>query len=203
MTGFQVAQVALTRQTHEPGRDDAAVGGGSYVFLCGHGITGRRDLCAGRVMPYSHSMWIAFIAAVVIVVMLIRIETLIGTVIARINKVEGRFEYDWTGMSAELVISAYKREGGLICRANEHFASLTSAINMPVKDDWLIFEAGGRTYRGVVVGREVRYGEHGSIRFPGDATGTRLHMMIRVDVVCDNEVGWSLADVERLKEERA
>jgi hypothetical protein len=140
-------------------------------------------------------MWLYLALCVFVVLILIRIESLVGTVIKRINAVEERFDYDWTVMSAELRISAYKRGGGLLCRAEKRFCALATAINMPFKGDWLIFEVGGgKTYRGEVLGREIHYGEEASRTSP-HTEGTRLHMIVRIDVVCDDEEGWPPSSV--------
>jgi hypothetical protein len=138
----------------------------------------------------AFGMWLYFALCVLVVLILIRIESLVGTAIKRINAIEERFDYDWTFMSAELRISAYKRGGGLLCHAEKRFSALATAINMPFTGDWLIFEVGGgKTYRGEVVGREIRYGEEAS-QASRDTEGTRLHMIVRIDVACDDEEGW-------------
>ncbi len=136
-------------------------------------------------------MWLYFALCifVLLVFILIRTESLIGTVVSRINAVEERFQYDWTQMSAELQISAYRRSGGLLCRAEQRIWALATTINMPVSGDWLIFEVNTKTYRGEVVGREIRYGEADTQTSATDSMSTRLHMTVRIDVVCDDE-GW-------------
>jgi hypothetical protein len=133
-------------------------------------------------------MWLYLALVVSLGVILVRMESLFGKVITRIDAVVERFDYDWTLMSAELRISAYKRSGGLLCRAEQSFWALAPAMNMPIAGDWLIFEVrGGKTYRGEVVGREVRYSEVASRRSPSDTDGTRLHMVVRIDVICDDD----------------
>src|SRR6202161_4460476 len=132
-------------------------------------------------------MWILLVLFVTVAVILLRIESLVLRVITRIDAVEERFNYDWTFMSAELRISAYKRGGGFLGQTVQRFSALATAINMPFAGDWLIFEdSGGKTYGGEVVGREVRYGEVASQRSPNDTGSTRLHMIVRVDVICDD-----------------
>lgn len=76
-------------------------------------------------------MWLYLALCVLVVLILVRIESLVGTVIRRISAIEERFDYDWTFMSAELRISAYKRGGGLLCRAEKRFFALATSINMP------------------------------------------------------------------------
>lgn len=66
-------------------------------------------------------MWLYLVLCGFIVFMLMRVESLITKVIRRVDAVEERFQYDWTLMSAELRISAYKRGGGLLCRAEQEF----------------------------------------------------------------------------------
>jgi hypothetical protein len=138
----------------------------------------------------AFGMWLYFALCVSVAFIVIRIESLVGKVLGRINAIEERFDYDWTLMSAELRISAYKRGGGLLCHAEKRFCALATAINMPFTGDRLIFEGGGKTYRGEVVGREIRYGEEASKTSPRDTRSTRLHMIVRIDVVCDDEEGW-------------
>jgi hypothetical protein len=85
-------------------------------------------------------------------------------------------------MSTELRISAYKRGGGLLCRAEKRFSALATVINMPFTGDWLIFEGSGKTYRGEVVGREIRYGEEASQTlgaFTGWCTGLQTEVATR------------------------
>lgn len=120
-----------------------------------------------------------------------RIQTLLNQILTRISLVEELFQYDWTQMSGELRITGYERGGGLICRTEQRFSALAAGFNMPVTGDWLIFETNnGPTYRGEVIGREIRYSEVASQRSPQDARSTRLHMIVRVDVVCDSKDGW-------------
>ena len=111
--------------------------------------------------------WVGTIFVVGVFVMLGKITSLVETVIKRMDAVEERFGSDWKLISAELWISAYKREGGLICYAEKRFPAPQSALNMPATGDWLIFSSNGRTYRGEVVGREVRYGAEDCTKLEG------------------------------------
>ncbi len=135
--------------------------------------------------------WLSLAFGVFVVFVLGRIKMLLDQVNKRIAAAEERFEHDWTQMSGELRITAYKRSGAPLCRAEQRFFALAAGMNMPVTGDWLIFEINnGPTYRGEVIGREMRYDEVPSRRSPQDTKSTRQHVIVRIDVVCDDEDGW-------------